>query len=208
MPVAKRKIGKKKVSDTTIFQLKISLRGAPVPIWRRIAIRANVPLSLVHEVLQITMGWWNEHLYEFQANGKRFGELDSENEDVEDADTFSLTDLIGKVGDTFTYIYDFGDDWHHDVVLEDIIETQQSGLAACVAGKRACPPEDIGGVGGYLHFLNIIEDPHHAEYVQMVEWVGGGFDADCFDMRGVNFRLILLEQELLGMAEAQLSKPI
>ena len=204
--VAKKRISGPRVKKDACYQLKIVLSDAPLPIWRRLVVRSDVPLSLLHQVFQIAMGWWDYHLYDFESKGRHFGDLDTSegDEKVEDADKFCLSDLISEVNETFKYHYDFGDSWHHEVTLEDILPPRNvpRAFALCVGGRRACPPEDVGGVDGYANFLNIIEDNMHPERLEHLIWAGGDFDPDSFDIRGVNLRLELFTEAIaLGMAE-------
>jgi hypothetical protein len=157
-----------------------------------------MPLHILHEVFQIAMGWWNYHLHDFRAKGRHFGDLDTADGDpkVEDETKFVLADLVNQVGDKFIYDYDFGDSWSHEVIVEKEVFEIDAPLAVCTAGKRACPPEDVGSNSGYLRFLEIIEDPEHVERNEMLAWAGGNFDPDSFDVRIANLRLILLEQQI------------
>ncbi len=200
--VARRRIGKVSKSKPTgcFFQLKMTLWDAPLPIWRRVLINAHLPLSVVHQILQICMGWWNYHLHDFSANGRHFGDIHTADGDekVEDDTKHTLFDLLHEPGKCFLYDYDFGDSWHHSVEIEKIHVADKVPFAACTAGRRACPPEDVGGVDGYRRFLEIIEDPEHEEREERLNWAGGDFDPDSFDVRIVNLRLELLRQELLS----------
>ena len=85
------------------------------------------------------------------------------------------------------YEYDFGDGWEHDVVLERAVSSLPIALnARLVAGEGACPPEDVGGIGGYYGFLEAIKDPKHPEHDDMLEWCGGAFDPDALDLDEIN----------------------
>jgi len=101
-----------------------------------------------------------------------------------------LNEVLLKEKDFIHYEYDFGDGWEHKVVLEKIIPSAP-GLSApsCIAGARACPPDDCGGVGGYQEFLEAIGDPFHPEHEAMLEWIGGEFDPEYFDPDEVNDEL-------------------
>ncbi len=192
-----------------VYQIKISLSGAPVPIWRRLVLSADIPLCVVHEIFQIAMGWWNFHLYDFEANSRHFGNLETADGDdrIEDDMKFTLQDLVAQSGDSFVYVYDFGDGWRHQVVLEDVIypEPKTEMVACCVVGRRACPPEDVGGIGGYAEFLDIIEDPQNEERIERIEWAGGDFDPNSFDIRGVNLRLLELSEAVRELTAATLT---
>ncbi|HEY9787929.1 MAG TPA: plasmid pRiA4b ORF-3 family protein [Candidatus Obscuribacterales bacterium] len=209
MSVAKRSIGTTKAKagaatkrkKPSMYKLKVTLMDAPLPIWRRLLVRSDVTLDLLHEILQIAMGWWNYHLHAFRASGDRhFGDLKATTDepDMKAESKYTLADLLSAPEEEFMYEYDFGDGWQHRVVLEQIITTDDLVLAACIAGKRACPPEDVGGVYGYANFLEKVEDPENEEGLDLLEWAGGDFDADSFDMRTVNLRLVQLQNVLAG----------
>jgi hypothetical protein len=100
-----------------------------------------------------------------------------------------LQDIISNPKDKFVYEYDFGDGWEHKVVLEKILPSDSSEAPVVIKGKKACPPEDCGGIWGYYDFLKAIQDPKHEEHESMLEWVGGEFDPDEFDMKTINRKL-------------------
>lgn len=86
-----------------------------------------------------------------------------------------------------SYEYDFGDSWEHEIAVEKIFKRDQARKqAVCLAGKRACPPEDVGGVWGYERFLQVIQDADDPEHEDLLEWIGGEFDPEAFDLEGVN----------------------
>lgn len=196
----------KKPAKSKTLVLKIKLCGAPLPIWRRIVVRADLPLDLLHEVFQIVMGWSNYHQHSFKAGSRNFADMDGdaldELEGFEDESEFTLQDLIKFGGKDFLYEYDWGDGWMHEVTVEsNSSQVDPRFIARCITGKRACPPEDVGGVAGYAAFLESVEDPDHPEHVSSIEWVGCTFDADIFEPRTANLRLDLLEQELESISE-------
>jgi hypothetical protein len=183
------------------YQIKISLLDSPLPIWRRLLIDPEMPLDIVHEVFQIAMGWWDYHLYEFQQENSKYGDLADADGDmsVQDASAFLLNGLLKKPGDNFIYAYDFGDDWTHKVVLErraSLSEYEDAVWAKCLHGRRACPPEDCFGVSGYAALLDAIEDPLHPERKEKLDWLGCTFDPDAFDARAINLRLILWQEAI------------
>ena len=98
-------------------------------------------------------------------------------------DVTKISEIIPKDGKRFqfTYEYDFGDDWQHEVIFEGCLRAEKGGrYPVCVEGERACPPEDVGGVWGYVEFLEAIADPKHEEHERMLEWAGE-FDAEKFN---------------------------
>jgi hypothetical protein len=161
-----------------------------------------MPLHVLHEVFQIAMGWWDSHLHDFEASNRHFGDMQTAEDDIriEDERKFTLADLATKVGDKFKYEYDFGDCWQHTIIVEkELFEPGSSDdpYANCVAGKRACPPKDVGGTDGYRRFLEIIEDPEHDERDEMLVWAGGTFEPDSFDIHGVILNLYQLSEAMV-----------
>lgn len=179
-----------------IFQLKVTLSDAKPPIWRRILVPADITLGRLHEVLQLVMGWTDSHLHQFVARGEVYGVPDEEEEDsllgcsTKDENRAIVSDLLWLEKDFLIYEYDFGDGWEHKVTLEKRLPYDLSlPLPSCLKGKRACPPEDCGGVWGYKDVLEIVNDPSHPEYADMVEWLGEDFEPEFFDASEVNHLL-------------------
>ncbi len=137
------------------------------------------------------MGWETRHLHEFAVGGDRFGEPDPEyGFEMKDDRKTRLHRVASRKGDRFTYIYDFGDGWRHELVVEKIdLPEPGTVYSILLGGERACPPEDCGGIGGYADFLEAIQDPDHPEHDDMRAWIGGSFDPEAFDGDGVNRRL-------------------
>lgn len=96
-------------------------------------------------------------------------------------------DQIVSEGDKLIYEYDFGDGWEHKIRIEKILPAEKGKrYPVCLAGKRACPPEDCGGPPGYERLLEVLRDPKHEEYEETLEWLGGPFDPEAFDVNEVN----------------------
>ncbi len=202
----KKKTNQEKI---TYYQIKITLVDSPLPIWRKLLIHADMPLDLTHEMFQIALGWSNYHLHQFEKDGKNYADLDTADGDnsILDDTKYTLRDLLKQPDDSFLYLYDFGDNWQHKVVLENIeIHEAANFLARCIDGKRACPPEDVGGVSGYDHFIESIEDEDHEEHIENLEWAGCNFDPNSFDARIVNLRIELFEQSLQMMTKELAAK--
>jgi hypothetical protein len=107
-----------------------------------------------------------------------------------DEANYKLNKIIHHEGQRFRYIYDFGDSWDHTLVVEKISSAQESLRSPiCLKGKRACPPEDVGGVRGYENFLKAIQDPEHDEHEDYLNWIGEEFDPEAFDLDEVKDRL-------------------
>lgn len=167
-----------------IVQLHVELREVEPAVWRRIQIPAAATMADLHEVLQGALGWTNSHLHEFQIDADRIGVPDPEWDD-EDEVRDEATVLVGEAatpGARLDYVYDFGDNWRHDLTVEHI-EVALPGVRypRCLEGAGPCPPEDVGGPGGYEDFLAAIRDPRHEDHEHCVGW-GGGFDPNHFDV--------------------------
>jgi len=173
------------------YEIKVTLKGARPPIWRRFQIANTDSLEDLHIALQIVMGWTNSHMHEFSNGSDRYGMPDIDcPSDVHDEGDFRLDQVFKKAKDKLNYVYDLGDDWEHEVVLEKILPfTTDTVLPVCLNGSRACPPEDVGGLPGYEMFLEIVSDPSHPEHDEMLEWIGGAFDPAHFDLAETNYLL-------------------
>lgn len=178
-----------KADSTTIFQFKITLIGSKPPIWRRIQVE-DCTLDKLHEHIQTAMGLTNSHLHQFEIFEKRYGDpelLDDGFDDFKCVDSTKtrISQITPNAGKrfSFTYEYDFGDGWEHQIRFEGSPKKEQGQkYPVCLEGERACPPEDIGGVGGFYDFLDALADPDHEQHDEFIEW-GGNFDADKFDTK-------------------------
>ena len=181
-------------SGTLVHQLKITLRGVSgPPVWRRVLVPADVTLGDLHEVIQQAMDWGNCHMHVFSVGGQEYGSPDPDLGQASDRKVLLAQVLTGP-GDRLRYTYDFGDDWEHDIVLEETrTAVPEETYPSCVAGKGACPPEDCGGAWGYTDLKEILADPAHEEHQDMLEWLGLGagkdFDPKKFSVAEVNARL-------------------
>ena len=182
-----------RIRDTggPVFRLKVSLRDVRPPIWRRFLVPGGITLKRLHDSLQVVMGWTDSHLHQFDAGGVLYGTSDREFGIARVSETRATLDqVLRRPKDRLRYEYDFGDSWDHDVVLEAIIPPQVGAKYPIVeAGKRACPPEDCGGSYGYLDFLEAVSDPNHPEHQDMLDWTGGAFDPEAFDVPQANLAI-------------------
>jgi hypothetical protein len=177
-----------------IYQVKITLRGvSKPPVWRRVAVPADITLDLLHDLILRVMGWEGGHLHMFSTGGAEYGPPDTGLGHGNDA-AVRLLELLSGPGGKLRYTYDFGDDWEHDVVLEEILPASPgTTYPRCLAGKGACPPEDCGGVWGYADLKEILADPGHEQHQDMLDWLGldsgDDFDPKAFSADHVNDRL-------------------
>lgn len=203
IPLHRRRLKKKAVQPLIpgrTYQLKVTLKDIHPPIWRRIQVPSNLTLPVLHAILQITMGWTNSHLHGFQVEKQFYTEPDPDypGGSVMDERLVLLSHVAPEIGAHFVYEYDFGDSWDHDVVVKQIFPLD-AGVAypRCTGGKRACPPEDVGGSGGYTEFLAAIRRPSHPEHAAWLEWAGGQFDSEAFDLQRANELLQVFYTQLM-----------
>lgn len=194
---AQAKRGRPASASTTgggAYQLKISLRGvSKPPVWRRVVVPADITLEELHTVILEAMGWHGGHLHVFSTGWGEYGRHDPELGHADEA-AVRLAGLLSVPGDKLRYTYDFGDDWEHDILLEQVLpEAPGSSYPSCVAGKGACPPEDCGGVWGYADIKEILADPGQEQHQEMLDWLcldsGEAFSPSAFSVDAVNARL-------------------
>jgi len=174
----------------TLYQIRITLQDIQPPIWRRIQAWEDITLAQLRTVLQIVMDWEDYHLHQFSI-GKRIYSVPDPDDDlyertVIDESRERLSDVVPRVGTTFTYLYDFGDNWRHDLLLEAITMPEaEAHYPQCIGGERRTPPEDVGGVSGYERYLEALTDPDDDEHEDMLRW-RGPFDPETFPIESVN----------------------
>lgn len=194
-----------------VYQFKITLQDSKPPIWRRIQVPETYTFWDLHIAIQDAMGWEDCHLHSFEmsdATGRKIvlsDESDDEdfvitNEMDLNPDFLKYIPILRSENDAIlssyfslsnkkaTYEYDFGDGWRHKIILEKVLSPELGVIyPRCLAGKRACPPEDCGGIWGYEELLEIIKNPSCDEYAERLEWLGDDFDPESFDPLSVRF---------------------
>jgi hypothetical protein len=177
------------------FDLRVSLRDIEPTIWRAVSVPAAMPLSGLHEVLQVAFGWQNCHLHDFRVGDMRFSAPSVEDEMFSVDEGAAPLGAIVSVGSTFVYHYDFGDDWEHSITVERVSHDNDRTIR-CSGGARACPPEDCGGAHGYAHLLEVLANPKDEEYADLKAWVPRGFDPERFALAPVRKKLATLSKRL------------
>ncbi len=178
-----------------IYQLKVQLQGIRPAIYRNILVDGDITFHELHHTIQIVMGWWNSHLYQFNAGSRCIADPDLVDfGEVEDAKELKLSQVFTQKGDVVEYEYDFGDGWIHKVRLDKILPPKMNeDYPKCVGGKRKCPPEDCGGIWGYQNLLEVMADKMNPEHEDMKAWLDGDFDPSAFDLEDINEELENLE---------------
>lgn len=200
-------------SERVAFVVRVDLDECKPPIWRRLRLASDLTLSQVHDILQVAMGWTDSHLHQFLMGPKTRDysvepflsayDLSEGEEGVPEAEA-RLDEVLATVGDKLFYEYDFGDSWWHTIRLEKVLGwPEDAPEAECLAGRRACPPEDVGGIGGYAEALDVLagraepEEPDGLE--SLLAWLPDGFDPDAFSVEETNELLATAPLPLLEL---------
>ena len=190
-------------ATTMRFLVRADLVGANPPIWRRLTLPGDLTLDQVHDALQVALGWTNSHLHGFSPTDDRFSDgpvriltqfdLDEGDEGVLETEV-RLDQLIEQPGDSFFYLYDYGDNWQHKVVVESVDPLEAGDhRIRCLDGHRTAPPEDSGGIHWYQHLREVAADPRHPEHYDLRENFGWLPPESEPDLDAVNRGLARLE---------------
>lgn len=154
-----------------IYELKLELLEVEPSIWRRLLVRGSLTLAQLHEVIQTAMGWTNSHLHQFVVGANCYSDPEFEIDEAKSEFRYRLARVAPRVRNTIAYLYDFGDDWEHQIRVENIIEDDKRypGAPVCLGGARNCPPEDCGGPWGYENFLKAIANKKHKEHQELLQ---------------------------------------
>lgn len=174
-----------------IYQIKVQLKDSKPPIWRNIELMNTVSLAKLHHILQLAMGWNDEHGYEFYQNDLRFlPDWVEAGFDTFTVNEAQLRDLLQQVNDKMHYDYDFGDNWRHIISLQKVLPAQRSNSKTQIVKARgACPPEDIGGIYRYNQLRELAADPTAAKHKASCRELGvrsGKWDPDAVNIEQLN----------------------
>lgn len=197
--------------NRVLYQIKVTLRDIHPPIWRRIQVWEDITLAQLHRVLQIIMSWEDYHLHDFLIGRRTYSVPDPDDDLYErkviDEKRTRLGEVVTHVGTQFEYLYDFGDSWYHDLLVEAILLPEEAALyPRCLAGERSTPPEDVGGTIGYESYLEALADPEDEEHENMLRW-RGPFDPESFSLTAVNQQLQKKFHSARKTAAAPVSSP-
>ncbi len=137
------------------------------------------------------MGWYNCHLYEFELGGLHIGmPYEDFYDEIVDSSKIKVNKYLNRKGDKILYNYDFGDGWQHLVSVEKIEpQLKTEYYPTCIKGKVNCPPEDCGGIWGYYEVPETIKNKNHPDDEDMLEWLGGNYNPEAFEIEDINQRL-------------------
>ncbi len=177
----------------TVHTIKITLRHSRPPIWRRVQVPSSSTLEQLHHIIQSAFGWEDYHMWVFETPSARYG-IANRDLDIRGAAAQRLGQVAPRAGAKLSYTYDFGDDWEHDIAVEAVADAEPGvTYPRCLTGRRACPPEDCGGIWGYDYLLEILADPAHEDHKERLEWLGldsaDDFDPAAFDLDEINTAL-------------------
>lgn len=148
-------------------------------IWRRIEVPSNYNFWDLHVAIQDSMGWLDYHVHSFnivRSIKRKAIEIGIPHNEYENNILAGWETLISQyfkeLGDEATYEYDFGDGWQHHLIFEGLfLQKENATYPQRTGGERACPPEDCGGIPGYYHLLEVLNNPAHKEFDDMVHWL-------------------------------------
>lgn len=177
------------------YQLSVTLLGVAPPVWRRFQV-LDCSLAVLHQVIQDVMGWQNKHLHAFILDDTIYSDPETAAElGYRDNRQTKLSQVVARSTYQFKYQYDFASDWWHTLEIESQFQPEADApFPLCLQGNRSCPPENVGGADAYRSFLQIINDPEHELHTPLLDWCGGWFDPEVFDIDHTN-RVLRLRAE-------------
>lgn len=205
--MAKKKIDFRKKPEDQIFKLHIALEGTEPLVWRRALVPGLFTLEALHSVLQLVMGWQMTHVYDFCIGKERYAEPDEFDRKPVRSPNATLAAALSNET-SFVYNYDFGDDWHHKISVEEVVVRDECvNYPICIGGENACPPEDCGGIGGYEELKQVIQDAKHPRHKELMQWLGGYFTPESFDANRINRDMLWMIDWELGANDQGLYLP-
>lgn len=168
-----------------IATLRIELLDTDPAIWRQVEVPTSITLKVLHNVVQAAMGWYDQHLWELRLGKQRYGQPipgdDWGGPPTLKADKVRLREILKPRKTVLDYTYDFGDSWEHRLTFTDVRPGDpDTDYPRYVAGERAAPPEDCGGIPGFYGALEALADPNHPEHADVIDWFDG-YDPNTID---------------------------
>ena len=197
---------RKRAGRKNIHRIKVTLRGSKPPIWRRFEVPSDITLKRLHDVIQRGFGWQDRHLFVFETEIGRYSVPDPDSNgpdpDFRNAASKKLSAVADWPGDRILYVYDFGDAWEHDILVEAVMPAGPGvDYPRCTAGRRAGAPEDCGGPSGYRELLNVLANQRSPQHAAMLQSLGiesaADFDPEYFSAAHVNAELSYMSKVLV-----------
>jgi hypothetical protein len=181
--------------EPQLIELLIKLMHIEPAIYRSVLVRNTITFERLHEIIQVCMGWQNYHLYSFKKGDiymeDRFAEIEPYSRKKFFAHKYQIANFLEKPGDTIEYVYDFGDNWLHNISVSKVSpDNKRIKHPKCLIAERACPPEDCGGVGGYYYLMNVLfSQEYNEDRLSMLEWLGGEYKPEYTSLNKINNEL-------------------
>ncbi|MDB6094555.1 MAG: plasmid pRiA4b family protein [Verrucomicrobia bacterium] len=171
-----------------VFSLRLSVVGCQPKIWRRLLVRESMWLSRLHDSIQVAFDWFDYQTHAFNIDDLRFGNpLKRDELSIEDDRDVGLADLDLEHRTQFTYGYHFGEGWQVEIKVEKVLVIEKGVIyPSCLAGERAGPPEDCGGMEAFNDLLACLKEPHTDLGQEWLEWVGPDYDPEVCDVAKIN----------------------
>jgi hypothetical protein len=171
-----------------IARIRIEIEDTNPLVWRELDVPLSTTLAMMHDIIQVVMGWWDDHLYEFEIEDKFYGVPSSDDalyeRKVYKSSALRLATVLERGVQDFLYVYDFGDNWRHRITVLDVRQGDADvDYPRFISGARRAPPEDVGSISGFEEFLEAMADPEHEQHERMLEWYGKPFDPEDIDER-------------------------
>jgi hypothetical protein len=169
------------------LELRVTLMDLEPPVWRRILVPERISFQELHEIIQAVMGWENYYPYQFHVFDGIIGDLTCQLDPthiIQSARSINLQHYNLEPSVKFHYIYNLGDWWRHEILVERICRGESYPL--CTGGERSCPPEQIGGIWGFRDFLEALENPGDSKHTHMLQRASSGYDPEYFKLVDAN----------------------
>lgn len=195
-------------SFNEIASIRIELVDSESLIWRQVEVPTSMTLKALHDVVQAVMGWFDYHLWEFTIADKRYGLPADEDWGTEpryEAAKTRLRDVLAPGQAVIGYTYDFGDNWEHRLIVNNVRQGEPDGsYPRYIGGERNGPPEDCGGIPGFSDILDALADPNHPDHEEVVKF-SDGYDPEEIDELLIKYALLRIARQRNGY-KAQLAK--
>ncbi len=179
---------KVKKQPERVLTLRLAVAGCQPRIWRRFAVRETMWLSRLHDSIQIAFDWFDYQTHAFNLDNQRYGNpLKRDELTIEDDRDVTLGDLDLEHRERVTYGYHFGEGWQVEIKVEKASAPEKgAAYPVCLAGERAGPPEDCGGLEAFHDMLACIKEPHTELGREWLEWLGPDYHPEVCDLEKIN----------------------
>ncbi len=175
------------------YTLRIELDQSDPLVWRELEVPSSLSLTSLAQAILLAMGWNEDHLHQFLSSGKKRSHYATSLHELgsslypgtKDGSRYGVSHLLQKPGDSITFEYDYGDSWHHAVILQAVAEyaDNEPKSVKLIGGANACPPDDCGGIYRYSDLVELMaEDPRSAELYDFYDWIGCKWDPEYFPL--------------------------